>query len=341
MAAADLRLAVDKAKAATCRPDRIKYNIDKASGNLDGLSYEEIRYEGYGIAGAAIIVDCMTDNRGPHRGRGAPRLQLWRQPRHRRLGGLPVQALRQFIFAPGTSGRQGDGRWPLEAGAEDVVTGDDGAIEVLTAPADFEAVKAALEAAGLNPEVAEVTMRPENTIDICWRRRPSVCRSCSTCSKTWTTFRTSITTPLGLKAGMKVLVLGNGGREHALAWKLAQSPGSARSSWRRAMAARRATRNSRTSRSPTEATRRLRRRAEGRADGRRPRGYLAAGAVDEFRARACASLAPPRRPRSWRAPRPSPRPSCEAPRHPHRPPTRPLPTPPPLTPMWTRKAPPS
>ena len=161
-----LRLAVDKAKAANMPADRIKYNIDKASGNLDGLSYEEIRYEGYGIAGAAIILDTMTDNR----------VRTVAEVRHAfsKYGGnlgtegsvaFQFKHCGQFVFAPGTS-EDKVMEVALEAGAEDVVTDDDGAIEVLTAPADYEAVKAALEAAGLNPEVAEVTMRPENTIDI-------------------------------------------------------------------------------------------------------------------------------------------------------------------------------
>ena len=161
-----LRLAVDKAKAANMPADRIKYNIDKASGNLDGLSYEEIRYEGYGIAGAAIILDTMTDNR----------VRTVAEVRHAfsKYGGnlgtegsvaFQFKHCGQFVFAPGTS-EDKVMEVALEAGAEDVVTDDDGAIEVLTAPGDFEAVKAALEAAGLNPEVAEVTMRPENTIDI-------------------------------------------------------------------------------------------------------------------------------------------------------------------------------
>ncbi|MEO3691204.1 YebC/PmpR family DNA-binding transcriptional regulator [Roseateles paludis] len=161
-----LRLAVDKAKAANMPADRIKYNIDKASGNLDGLSYEEIRYEGYGIAGAAIILDTMTDNR----------VRTVAEVRHAfsKYGGnlgtegsvaFQFKHCGQFVFAPGTS-EDKVMEVALDAGAEDVVTDDDGAIEVLTAPGDYEAVKAALEAAGLNPDVAEVTMRPENTIDI-------------------------------------------------------------------------------------------------------------------------------------------------------------------------------
>jgi len=159
-----LRLAIDKAKAANMPADRIKYNIDKASGTLEGVSYEEIRYEGYGIAGAAIIVDTMTDNR----------VRTVAEVRHAfsKHGGnmgtegsvaFQFKNVGQMIFAPGTS-EDKVMEVALEAGAEDVITDDEGAIEVLTAPGDFEAVRDALEAAGLKPEVAEVTMRPENTI---------------------------------------------------------------------------------------------------------------------------------------------------------------------------------
>jgi YebC/PmpR family DNA-binding regulatory protein len=159
-----LRLAVDKAKAANMPADTVKRNIDKATGNLEGVSYEEIRYEGYGIGGAAIIVDCMTDNR----------VRTVAEVRHAfsKYGGnlgtegsvaFQFKHCGQFVFAPGTS-EDKVMEVALEAGAEDVVTGDDGSIEVLCAPADFEAVKTALEAAGLKPEVAEVTMRAENTV---------------------------------------------------------------------------------------------------------------------------------------------------------------------------------
>ncbi|MBV5292356.1 MULTISPECIES: YebC/PmpR family DNA-binding transcriptional regulator [Curvibacter] len=161
-----LRLAVDKAKAANMPADTIKRNIDKATGNLEGVSYEEIRYEGYGIGGAAIIVDTMTDNR----------VRTVADVRHAfsKYGGnmgtegsvaFQFKHCGQMIFAPGTD-EDKLMEVALEAGAEDVITGDDGAIEVLTAPADFEAVKNALEAAGLTPEVAEVTMRAENTIEL-------------------------------------------------------------------------------------------------------------------------------------------------------------------------------
>ncbi|MGN1057063.1 MAG: YebC/PmpR family DNA-binding transcriptional regulator [Comamonas sp.] len=159
-----LRLAVDKAKAANMPADNIKRNIDKATGNLEGVSYEEIRYEGYGIGGAAIIVDTMTDNR----------VRTVAEVRHafNKHGGnmgtegsvaFQFKHCGQIIFAPGTD-EDKVMEVALEAGAEDVITDEEGAIEVLTAPADFEAVKNALEAAGLKAEVAEVTMRAENTI---------------------------------------------------------------------------------------------------------------------------------------------------------------------------------
>ncbi|WP_101048038.1 YebC/PmpR family DNA-binding transcriptional regulator [Macromonas nakdongensis] len=161
-----LRLAVDKAKAANMPADRVKYNIDKASGALQDVQYEEIRYEGYGIGGAAIIVDTMTDNR----------VRTVAEVRHafsKHGGNLGTEGsvafqfknCGQLIFAPGTSEDQVM-EVALEAGAEDVISDDDGAIEVLTAPGDFETVKNALEAAGLTPEVAEVTMRADNTIEL-------------------------------------------------------------------------------------------------------------------------------------------------------------------------------
>lgn len=161
-----LRLAIDKAKAANMPADTIKKNVDKATGNLEGVNYEEIRYEGYGIGGAAIIVDCMTDNR----------VRTVAEVRHAfsKYGGnlgtegsvaFQFRHVGQLVFAPGTS-EDKVMEAALEAGAEDVITDDDGAIEVLTAPADFEAVKNALEKAGLKPEVAEVTMRAENTIEL-------------------------------------------------------------------------------------------------------------------------------------------------------------------------------
>jgi YebC/PmpR family DNA-binding regulatory protein len=159
-------LAIEKAKAANMPADTVKRNIDKATGNLEGVTYEEIRYEGYGIGGAAIIVDTMTDNR----------VRTVAEVRHAfsKHGGnmgtegsvaFQFKHCGQLIFAPGTS-EDKVMEVALEAGAEDVVTDDDGAIEVLTTPADFEAVKNALEAAGLTADMAEVTMRAENSIDL-------------------------------------------------------------------------------------------------------------------------------------------------------------------------------
>jgi YebC/PmpR family DNA-binding regulatory protein len=161
-----LRLAVDKAKAANMPADTIKRNIDKATGNLEGVSYEEIRYEGYGIGGAAIIVDTMTDNK----------VRTVAEVRHvfSKYGGnmgtegsvaFQFKHVGQLILAPGTS-EDKVMEVALEAGADDVITDEDGAIEVLTPPSEFEAVKNALEAAGLKPEIAEVTMRAENTIEL-------------------------------------------------------------------------------------------------------------------------------------------------------------------------------
>jgi len=161
-----LRLAIDRAKAANMPADRVKYNIDKATGELDGVSYEEIRYEGYGIGGAAIIVDTMTDNR----------VRTVAEVRHvfSKYGGnmgtegsvaFQFKHCGQIIFAPGAS-EDRIMEVALELGAQDVITDDDGAIEVITAVTDFEAVKNALEAAALVPDDAEVTMRAENPIEV-------------------------------------------------------------------------------------------------------------------------------------------------------------------------------
>ncbi len=161
-----LRLAVEKAKAANMPSDRIKYNIDKATGNAEGVSYEEIRYEGYGIGGVAVVVDTMTDNR----------VRTVAEVRHAfsKHGGnmgtegsvvFQFQHCGQLVFAPGTNEDQ-IMEVALEAGANDVITDEEGAIEVLTAVADYEAVKQALEAAGFKPEVAGITMRAENTIEL-------------------------------------------------------------------------------------------------------------------------------------------------------------------------------
>jgi YebC/PmpR family DNA-binding regulatory protein len=161
-----LRLAVEKAKAANMPADNIKRNIDKATGNLEGVHYEEIRYEGYGIGGVAILVDTMTDNK----------VRTVAEVRHAlsKHGGnmgtegsvsFQFKHCGQLIFAPGSDENK-IMEIALDNGADDVITGDDGAIEVLTPLTAFEQVKNALSAAGLHAELAEVTFRPENTIEI-------------------------------------------------------------------------------------------------------------------------------------------------------------------------------
>ena len=161
-----LRLAVDKAKAANMPAENVKYGIAKATGSLEGVQYEEVRYEGYGIGGAAIIVDCMTDNR----------VRTVAEVRHAfsKHGGnmgtegsvaFQFKHCGQLIFAPGVN-EEKVMEVALEAGADDVITDDEGAIEVLTPYTDFEKVRNALSAAGLTPEMAEVTMRADNMIDL-------------------------------------------------------------------------------------------------------------------------------------------------------------------------------
>ena len=162
-----LRLAVEKAKGANMPADTIKKNIDKATGNLEGLSYEEIRYEGYGIGGAAIIVDAMTDNR----------VRTVAEVRHAfsKYGGnmgtegsvaFQFKECGQFVLAPGTS-EDKVMEVALEAGADDVLSRrgrrDRGAVAARPAS---RRCKTALLAAGLKPELAEVTMRPENTVTL-------------------------------------------------------------------------------------------------------------------------------------------------------------------------------
>jgi YebC/PmpR family DNA-binding regulatory protein len=156
-----LRVAVDKAKGVNMPKDKIDTAIKKGTGELEGVEYVEIRYEGYGIGGAAIMVDCLTDNK----------VRTVAEVRHAfsKYGGnmgsdgcvaFQFKHCGQMIFAPGTD-EAALMDAAIEAGAEDVATNDDGSIEVLTAPNDFMAVKDALEAAGFKPEFGEVTMKPE------------------------------------------------------------------------------------------------------------------------------------------------------------------------------------
>jgi len=155
-----LRLALDKARLGNVPKDKLQNAIARGAGKLEGANYEEIRYEGYGVGGAAIIIDCMTDNRT--RTVAEVRHALAKHGGNLGTDGSVAFNFRhcgQMVFAPGTS-EDKVMEAALEAGADDVITHDDGAIEVTCAPADFAAVRDALEKAGLTPEVAEVTMKP-------------------------------------------------------------------------------------------------------------------------------------------------------------------------------------
>lgn len=155
-----LRLAMDKAQIANMPKDNVERAIKRGSGDLEGVNYEEIRYEGYGIGGAAVIVDCMTDNRT--RTVGEVRHALAKHGGNLGTDGSVAFLFKhcgQFLFAPGTS-EDKVMEVALDAGAEDVVSNDDGSIEVLCVPNDFTKVKEALDRAGLKSEVAEITMRP-------------------------------------------------------------------------------------------------------------------------------------------------------------------------------------
>ena len=155
-----LRLAVDKAYENNMPKDNVERAIKRGTGALDGVDYEEIRYEGYGIAGAAVIVDCMTDNRT--RTVADVRHAFTKYGGNLGTDGSVAFLFRhcgQFVFAPGTS-EDKLMEVALDAGAEDIVTNEDGSLEVIAAPNDFPKVKAALDKAGLKPELAEVTMKP-------------------------------------------------------------------------------------------------------------------------------------------------------------------------------------
>jgi YebC/PmpR family DNA-binding regulatory protein len=157
-----LRLAVDKAKAENMPGDNIKNAIKRGTGELEGVNYEEIRYEGYGINGAAVMVDCLTDNR----------TRTVADVRHafaKHGGNLGTDGsvafmfkhCGQLLFAPGTS-EEALMDAALEAGAEDILPNEDGSIEVLSAPNDFVAVKDALDKAGFKAEFGEVTMKAQS-----------------------------------------------------------------------------------------------------------------------------------------------------------------------------------
>jgi YebC/PmpR family DNA-binding regulatory protein len=159
-----LRLAMDKAREANMAKDSVQNAVKRGSGQLEGVTYEEVRYEGYGVGGAAVMVDCLTDNRT--RTVAEVRHAFTKHGGNLGSDGSVAYLFKhrgQFVFAPGSS-EERIMEAALEAGAEDVATNDDGSIEVLCAPNDFHAVKAGLEKAGLKPELAEVTMKPVNEI---------------------------------------------------------------------------------------------------------------------------------------------------------------------------------
>jgi len=155
-----LRLAIDKSYDANMPKDTIERAIKRGAGGLEGVNYEEIRYEGYGLGGAAVMVDCLTDNR----------TRTVAEVRHaftKNGGNLGTDGsvaflfkhCGQFVFAPGTN-EDKVMEAALDAGAEDVITNDDGSIEVVCEPVDFARVKAGLAKAGLKPDLADITMKP-------------------------------------------------------------------------------------------------------------------------------------------------------------------------------------
>jgi YebC/PmpR family DNA-binding regulatory protein len=163
-----LRLAIDKAKAESMPKDNIDNAIKRGTGQLEGVSYEEIRYEGYGIGGAAVMVDCLTDNK----------TRTVADVRHAfsKYGGnmgtdgcvaFQFKHCGQIVLEPGAS-ENAVMEAALEAGAEDVISNDDGSIEVITSPDanEFANVKEALELAGFKPALAEITMKPENETEL-------------------------------------------------------------------------------------------------------------------------------------------------------------------------------
>jgi YebC/PmpR family DNA-binding regulatory protein len=160
-----LRAAVALAKEENMPSDNITRAIKKGTGELEGVNYEEIRYEGYGINGAAIIIDCLTDNK--QRAVADVRHALTKFGGNLGTDGSVAFMFKHcgsLVYEPGTN-EDKVMEAALEAGAEDVVTNDDGSIEVMTPPADFVAVKEAMEAAGLKAVLAEVTMKALNEVE--------------------------------------------------------------------------------------------------------------------------------------------------------------------------------
>ena len=161
-----LRAAIDKAKEHNMPSENIERAIKRGTGELEGVSYEEIRYEGYGPGGAAVLVDCITDNRT----RTVAEVRHAFSKHGGNLGTEGCVAFQfkhcgQMIFAPGTN-EDALLEAALEAGAEDVITNEDGSIEVITPPFELERIRAALEAAGFTPAMAEVVWKPLNEIEL-------------------------------------------------------------------------------------------------------------------------------------------------------------------------------
>jgi YebC/PmpR family DNA-binding regulatory protein len=169
-----LRLAIDKAKAQSVPKDTIERAVQRGAGGGDGEQLEEIRYEGYGPGGAAVLVECMTDNRN----------RTVAEVRHafsKYGGNLGADGSVGYLFThcgvlvyPPGADEEKILELALEAGAEDVVTDEDGSVEVLTAPGDFEAVAEAMRNASLEPESAEVTMRPSTSAPLEEDHAPSM-----------------------------------------------------------------------------------------------------------------------------------------------------------------------
>ena len=161
-----LRTAVDKALTANMKRDSIENTIKKATGEQEGVSYEEIRYEGYGPGGTAVMVDCLTDNRN----------RTVAEVRHafaKSGGNLGTDGSVAYLFDkigilsfPDSFDEDALMEAALEAGADDVLTNDDNSFDVLTTPEDFQSVKDAIIEAGLQPESAEITMKASTSTEL-------------------------------------------------------------------------------------------------------------------------------------------------------------------------------
>ena len=175
-----LRLAVDKAFAANMPKDTVERAIQRGAGNTEGENFEEVRYEGYGLGGVAVMVDCMTDNRN----------RTAAEVRHaftKHGGNLGADGSVAYLFShqgvlsyPAGTSEERLMEVALEAGAEDIVSNSDGSFEVITQPGDYIEVKEKLAAAGLVPEYAEVTHRPSTLAEVDAEQAPTVMKMLDT-----------------------------------------------------------------------------------------------------------------------------------------------------------------